>query len=32
VFFIVGIVLLLFVNVAEGHRVAKEEDARLAQS
>jgi UMF1 family MFS transporter len=32
VFFIVGIVLLLFVNVEEGHRVAKEEDARLAQS
>ena len=31
-FFIVGIVLLLFVNVAEGHRVAKEEDDRLAQS
>ncbi len=32
VFFIVGIVLLLSVNVAEGHRVAKEEDAKLAQS
>jgi UMF1 family MFS transporter len=32
VFFIVGIVLLLFVNVEEGHRVAKEEDADLAQS
>jgi MFS transporter, UMF1 family len=31
-FFIVGIVLLLFVNVAEGHRVAKEEDAKLAQN
>jgi len=31
VFFIIGIVLLLFVNVAEGHRVAKEEDERLAQ-
>ena len=32
VFFIVGIVLLLFVNVAEGHRVAQEEDKKLAQS
>jgi UMF1 family MFS transporter len=31
VFFIVGIVLLLFVNVEEGHRVAKEEDEKLAQ-
>jgi len=31
VFFIVGIVLLLFVDVKEGHRVAKEEDAKLTQ-
>ncbi len=30
-FFIVGIVLLLFVDVKEGHRVAKEEDAKLTQ-
>jgi len=32
VFFIIGIVLLLFVNVEEGHRVAQEEDKKLAQS
>jgi UMF1 family MFS transporter len=32
VFFVVGIVLLLSVNVEEGHRVAKEEDEGLAQS
>ncbi len=32
VFFIIGIVLLLFVNVEEGHRVAQEEDKKLTQS
>jgi UMF1 family MFS transporter len=32
VFFIIGIVLLLFVNVEEGHRVAQDEDKKLAQS
>ena len=31
-FFIIGIVLLLFVDVKEGHRVAKEEDAKLVHS
>jgi MFS-type transporter involved in bile tolerance (Atg22 family) len=31
-FFIIGIVLLLFVNVKEGHRVAKEDDARFVHS
>jgi UMF1 family MFS transporter len=31
-FFIIGIVLLLFVDVKEGHRVAKEDDARFVHS